>query len=152
LGLDLTAAAWSLSPATEPPPHPRARQPLAALAARPAVAAWLQRELQALLLQADVALVAQLVLATLRAVSGARREARELPEAEVRALPCEESRGALCRTPQRSRSCHAAAACKPWCHTAVVMGEGRTRRQEARLVSGSWHKQGVAEAGRNRPP
>lgn len=46
-----------------------ARQPLAALAARPAVAAWLERELQALLLQGNVALVTQHVLAALRAAS-----------------------------------------------------------------------------------
>ena len=60
-------------PRTASPPNTvpcaRGRQPLAALAARPAVAAWLERELQALLLQGDVALVAQHVLAALRAAS-----------------------------------------------------------------------------------
>ena len=50
----------------------RNRQTLAALAARPAVAAWLERELQALLLQGDVALVAQHVLAALRATSNSK--------------------------------------------------------------------------------
>ena len=75
----------------------RNRQPLAALAARPAVAAWLERELQALLLQGDVALVAQHVLAALRAASspkpasnpgGARRPAG--PPASRRSGPAAE--------------------------------------------------------------